>query len=360
MLRQGGVYGLSVSGSENHLRNHVRRRSSSMSSSSSSSSSSSVAASGYHSSYIRSQVIGGAFGVRRVAMACVPASSEASSSSGRDNAVVGAACDVNALKDGNFAGCSLKDLEIMYVDAVWNYYKGDKEKMIDNETYDMLKIELNYQASGMPDLSRREVEFVEASICYARGEPIMSDTEYEKLKGEIKIIGKKMDVTAMMLSIKGQEYLTPEQYATLADKMLAMGIDVGIEGATCTLTETPDSLSNESIEVLKMYLAIGFLPTVLLGILPWTVLSIFSNGDFPSLGLGFGWTLTSGSVLTYLMIRYMDLHNTEILTGQCPCCEAPVKLLFSGDNPPDSNSIKCPNCGATSKMNRVTRRIIAA
>ena len=59
-----------------------------------------------------------------------------------DSASVGASCDVNALKDGNFAGCSLKDLEMMYVDSVWNYYKGDKEKMIDNETYDMLKLEV--------------------------------------------------------------------------------------------------------------------------------------------------------------------------------------------------------------------------
>lgn len=64
----------------------------------------------------------------------------------------------------------------------------------------------------------------------------MTDEEYEELKKEVKIIGKKMDITAMMLSVKGQEYLTAEQYKVLSEKMLAMGIDVNIEGINLNTT----------------------------------------------------------------------------------------------------------------------------
>ena len=279
-------------------------------------------------------------------------------SSEASTAEVGPACDVNALKDGDFSGCSLKDLEMMYVDAVWSFYKEDEDGMLDNETYDKLKLELNFQASGMPDLSRREVEFVEASIMFARGKPIMGDGEYEALKSEVKSMGpKKMDITAMLLSVKGQEYLTAEQYAELAEKMLQMGINVGIEGATCTISQPPDDVANDPSGVMQMFLAIGLLPTVLLGVLPSTAAQFLTGGSFPSPALGVGWSLASGSAMTYAMIRYMGLHNTEILVGQCPCCEEPVKLLFSGDEPPETNTVKCNSCGSTCSINRVTKKI---
>ena len=281
-----------------------------------------------------------------------------SSSSDASTAEIGAACNVNALKDGDFSGCSLKDLEMMYVDAVWSFYKEDADRMLDNDTYDQLKLELNFQGSGMPDLSRREVEFVEASIMFARGKPIMGDSDYESLKSEVKGMGpKKMDITAMLLSVKGQEYLTSQQYEELSEKMQQLGINVGIEGATCTISQPPDDVANDPSGVLQMFLAIGFLPTVLLGVLPSTVTGFFTGGSFPSPALGIGWTLASGSALTYAMIRYMGLHNTEILTGQCPCCEAPVKLLFSGDEPPEANTVKCNSCGSTCSINRVTKKI---
>jgi len=300
---------------------------------------------------------------RRVRSCCgspecdTKAEAEVSSTS----AEIAPSCDVNALRTGDFSGCSLKDLEMMYVDAVWSYYKGDKDRMLDNDAYDQLKLELNYQASGMPDLNRREMEFVEASLSYARGKPVMSDDEYEKLKAEVKDFGpKKMDITAMMLTVKGQECLTAEQYAELSEKMLQLGINVGIEGATCTITRTPDDLTPDNTGVLQMYAAIGFLPTLLLGVLPCTALAIITSGGFPSAELGLAWTVASGSALTAFLITYMDLHNTEILVGLCPCCEEEVKLLFAGETRPETEKVKCNNCGATSSMNRTTRKIAAA
>ena len=134
-------------------------------------------------------------------------------------------------------------------------------------------------------------------------------------------------------------------------------INVGIEGATCTISQPPDDVSNDPSGVMQMFLAIGLLPTVLLGVLPSTAAQFLTGGSFPSPALGVGWSLASGSAMTYAMIRYMGLHNTEILVGQCPCCEEPVKLLFSGDEPPETNTVKCNSCGSTCSINRVTKKI---
>ena len=64
------------------------------------------------------------------------------------------------------------------------------------------------------------MSFVSAAISYARGEPIVSDTEYEDLKRKVKAAGKRDDVTALLLYTKGQQMLEPEQYERLKDGSL--------------------------------------------------------------------------------------------------------------------------------------------
>lgn len=44
------------------------------------------------------------------------------------------------------------------------------------------------QGSGFPTLHREEIDFVEASIAYARGEPVVSDEEYENLKTKVQCL----------------------------------------------------------------------------------------------------------------------------------------------------------------------------
>ena len=109
--------------------------------------------------------------------------------------------------------CSLADLELMYVDALWNYYNGGKFTLND-EDYDRLREELNWQGSGFPTLRRYEIEFVQAAISYSRGDPIVDDEKYEELKQRVKAEGKRTDVTALLLFVKGKELLDESEFCS--------------------------------------------------------------------------------------------------------------------------------------------------
>ena len=134
---------------------------------------------------------------------------------------------------------------MMYIDSLWNYYNGGDFTLTD-EQYDRLREELNWQGSGFPTLRRYEVQFVEAAISYARGDPKVSDKEYEELKRKVKAAGKRDDVTALLLYTKGQQLLEPEQFNQLRDEMSKLSIDVGLRGATCTLSNTSADLIADS------------------------------------------------------------------------------------------------------------------
>ena len=80
--------------------------------------------------------------------------------------------------------CSLADLEMMYIDALWNYYNGGDFTLTDDQ-YDRLKEELNWQGSGFPTLRRYEVQFVQAaSLC--QGDPKVTDQGTRNWKRKAK------------------------------------------------------------------------------------------------------------------------------------------------------------------------------
>ena len=102
------------------------------------------------------------------------------------------------------------------------------------------------RAAASATLRRYEVQFVEASIAFARGEPVVSDEEYEELKRKVKASGKRDDVTALLLYTKGQQLLDKDQFERLGDEMSKLDIEVGLKGATCTLSNTSPELVNDS------------------------------------------------------------------------------------------------------------------
>ena len=58
------------------------------------------------------------------------------------NATVSASCSID-----DPSSCSLADLEMMYIDALWNYY-NDGKFTISDEQYDRLREELNWCGSA--------------------------------------------------------------------------------------------------------------------------------------------------------------------------------------------------------------------
>ena len=269
------------------------------------------------------------------------------------NVAVGPSCSVDEPES-----CSLADLEILYVDALWNYYNDGKFTLSDAQ-YDRIREELNWQGSGFPTLRRDEIQFVQAAMAYSRGEKIMSDDEYEDLKRKIKNeAGKRKDVTALLLYTKGQQLLDEAQFELMSEEMMKLGIDVGMKGATCTLSKTPTTLENDASAVAKMYGALALVP-FLVGLAPTIVFDILGLHVPNGLALGFATTLAA--ILTYKLAEYTELNNAQILTGQCPCCEEPFKQLFSGaDGGEKELEHKCKVCGTTCSLNREKKLIVTS
>ena len=65
------------------------------------------------------------------------------------NASVSASCSID-----DPGSCSLADLEMMYIDALWNYYNGGSFTLSDAE-YDRLREELNWQGYARSRVSLR-------------------------------------------------------------------------------------------------------------------------------------------------------------------------------------------------------------
>ena len=267
------------------------------------------------------------------------------------NASVSVSCSID-----DPSTCSLADLEVMYIDALWTYYNGG-DFTITDEQYDRLREELNWQGSGFPTLRRYEVQFVEAAISYARGEPVVTDAEYEDLKRKVKSSGKRDDVTALLLYTKGQQLLDSEQFERLKDEMAKLDVEVTKKGATCTLSNTSDKLESDGGTITKMYLALATIPT-LIGLVPYAGATVFGYDVPPAFGLGFA--ATFGLALTAKIMEYTNLQNAEILVGQCPCCEAEIKQFFGGAEPADTVAYKCGVCGTECNLDRKEQLITEA
>eukprot|EP00667_Euglena_gracilis_P007112 EG_transcript_7174 len=237
------------------------------------------------------------------------------------------------------------ELETMYINALWAYYTEGKAIFTD-EQFSKLKLELSWQGSGFPALRRDEVEFVKAVIAYQKGEPILSNEEYDKLKNRIKEKGKRQDVTAYLLAIKGKDLLPPEKYAKLKEEMRAAGVRASPSGLTSTLSETPNTLQYEVLEVLTMYSALGLVPSAICAS-GWGFLA-FLLGGLKGVGtmatVGFPVIGASSFLLTREMIRYLDLTGPKLVKGTCPCCETPIQASFF-DCTPAAKVEKCPSCG---------------
>eukprot|EP00471_Norrisiella_sphaerica_P005029 CAMPEP_0184486916 /NCGR_PEP_ID=MMETSP0113_2-20130426/8789_1 /TAXON_ID=91329 /ORGANISM="Norrisiella sphaerica, Strain BC52" /LENGTH=492 /DNA_ID=CAMNT_0026868995 /DNA_START=250 /DNA_END=1728 /DNA_ORIENTATION=+ len=264
-------------------------------------------------------------------------------------------------KIDDIENCSVAELQVLYVDALWNYYNGGKWKLSDAE-FDRIKSELCWQGSGFPTLRRWEVEFVQAALSYYRGEPVVSDEKYEALKQKVRESGKRQDVTAMLLYTKGQEALTPEQFEKFSAEMRNLGMDVCVQtdALQCTLSDTTDKLQNDVREIINMYSAIGVIPqTVALS--AWALLSLLVGGPgglvtnintIPIAGLG-------GAAIAAIIIKYLGLDRPEFLKGTCPCCESEV-MSFFGPNTPTSQEVGCESCGTKMVLDSDLGRITSA
>uniref|UniRef100_M1AXK4 PGR5 1A, chloroplastic n=1 Tax=Solanum tuberosum TaxID=4113 RepID=M1AXK4_SOLTU len=81
---------------------------------------------------------------------------------------------------------SLGEMEQEFLQALQSFYYEGKA-MMSNEEFDNLKEELMWEGSSVVMLSPDEQRFLEASMAYVSGNPIMTDEEYDKLKMKLKL-----------------------------------------------------------------------------------------------------------------------------------------------------------------------------
>ncbi|KAI3947959.1 hypothetical protein MKW92_035828 [Papaver armeniacum] len=74
-----------------------------------------------------------------------------------------------------------------------------------NEEFDNLKEELMWEGSSVVMLSSSEQKFLEASMAYVSGKPIMTDKEYDELKLQLKIDGSEIVVEGPRCSLRSKK-----------------------------------------------------------------------------------------------------------------------------------------------------------
>jgi len=150
----------------------------------------------------------------------------------------------------------LGDLEELYIDSLWCYYRNNRS-LLNDSVFDALKTILYQKNSSFPTLRKDEVAFVEASIAYYRGDPVVSNEDYDALKTAVIKSGKRKDVTAFLLYSRGERFLDPEQFAAMKYEYGKLGIiEVDIE--SCNLAQLEEmyvdalwSYYNEGVQLLS-------------------------------------------------------------------------------------------------------------
>jgi hypothetical protein len=207
-------------------------------------------------------------------------------------------------------------LENLYIDALFKYYEEGKEALTDAQ-FDQLREELDWQGSSITTLHRWELKFVEAALAYARGEPILSDEEYEKVKAEVKAKGKRQEVTDFLISTRGAEMegLSSEEFTSFVKEM-----------GQCTLTEAQARLQNNVLDTITMYTALGLVPTTIsLG--AYLFLAALLGG--PSASVGLPIVGLSSLAVTRQLVRFLGLTSPQVLSGVCPSNQQPLRTFAS-------------------------------
>ena len=75
-------------------------------------------------------------------------------------------------------------MELIFLDCL-NAYYFEKRNMLDNDDYNELKAELTWEGSATATMTEKEAHFISAVAAYRRGQSLMNDHEYQKLKDDL-------------------------------------------------------------------------------------------------------------------------------------------------------------------------------
>lgn len=104
---------------------------------------------------------------------------------------------MNIQDEGTVAGLILKNtfwnkvdvivlLELIYLECLYHYYHENGEVILEDLDYAELKNQLTWSGSDIPTLTSKEALFVTALANSRKGNPIISNDEYEAIKSQLK------------------------------------------------------------------------------------------------------------------------------------------------------------------------------
>ncbi|THU74661.1 hypothetical protein C4D60_Mb04t35740 [Musa balbisiana] len=197
---------------------------------------------------------------------------------------------------------TLGELEQEFLQALQAFYY-EKKAIMSNEEFDNLKEELMWEGSSVVMLSPDEQKFLEASMAYVSGNPILTDAEFDELKLRLKVY-----------SDLNVDYF----------KMFLLNVPAAV--IALTLFFFLDDLTGFEITYLLE------LPEPFSFIFTW----------FAALPLIF-WLAQA--------ITNAILKDFLILKGPCPNCGTENVSFFgtilSVPSGGSTNTVKCSNCGTT-------------
>lgn len=200
--------------------------------------------------------------------------------------------------------------------------------------FDLLKDELLWSGSKVAILSTNEKRFLEASMAYNAGKPILSNKEYDDLKATLR---KENSV-------------------------------VTAEGPRCSL-RTRKMYSDAQVDYLRLVgLNIPAAVSVLLGLFSIDDLTGFEVTRLLELPEPFGIIVVWGVVLpvVYILsnaITSLVFKDALVLKAECPSCGTESYSYFgdiltvSGSR--STNAVVCPNCKAKLVFDADKREVVA-
>lgn len=226
---------------------------------------------------------------------------------------------------GELIRLTVAEKERMFLDSLQSYYATGRQ-LLQDEEFDMLKEDLQWNGSDLVQMNRNEAKYLSAMQAYLNGNPIMNDVEFDALKTTLKEEGSKFAVST-----------EPKCY-----------IDSGI----CTVTMKEDRFRGN-----LLYLPVGsilFLAWLAIG---FEIIEPFIRIN-PLLLIALG---TPGIVAGSKKITDEFIFiNNKVAYGPCPSCEHENRVYF-GDiltvpGFQDVAEVKCPNCKSMFSVQRLSLR----
>ena len=232
------------------------------------------------------------------------------------------------------AFCRWEALRIFSPQALQNYYYDGSSKMTDAE-FENLQEELVWSGSSVAVLSSDEKRFLEATMSYGKGNPIMNDVEFDAIKVKLKAANSVVTQAGPRCSIRSKRVYSDAEPDYLKMTLLNLPAALLVLGFVFAIDDITGFEITKAIELPPPYSILFLwglvLPTV------YVLASSITNAVLP---------------------------DALILKAPCPECGTENQAYFGGIFNVAGNTrsavIECvnPNCLADNEFNALKREVL--